>query len=126
MGMLDRAILLSHPKFQQKNSRLIIEVLLDNDYLINFIFNTINSILEYLFKKQKRNKMIFNNERVNDSMKNNRWFTIPYIHLILHRFKNITKDLNTKISDFSLNKLGSIIRALKDSLPNLSQKKCGL
>jgi len=120
--MVDRAILLSHPTFQQDNLKMVIKVLLNNDYPIEFIFNTINSRLDYLFMKQKRERIISNNDNSNECTDRKRWFTIPYIHSISNRFKNITKDLDTKISYFSLNKLGSIIRGHKDILPNMSQK----
>jgi len=42
IGLLDRAFLLSHPKFHRKNIIHIIEILLNNGYPLKFIFNTIN------------------------------------------------------------------------------------
>jgi len=38
----DRAFLLSHPKYHQKNLELVINTLLNNDYPLSFIFDTIN------------------------------------------------------------------------------------
>jgi len=37
MNMIDRAFLLSHPKFHQKNFNFIIDTLLSNDYPLQFI-----------------------------------------------------------------------------------------
>jgi len=41
IGLVDRVFLLSHPKFHQKNFTLIIRVLLEIDYPLGLIFNTI-------------------------------------------------------------------------------------
>jgi len=49
--------------------------------------------------------------------KPNRWFIIPFISALSHKFKNITKDLETSLSYYSINKLGNIIRLHKDLLP---------
>jgi len=43
--MVDRAFLLSHPKYHTKNLNFIIEIFLGNDYPLNFIFETIYSRL---------------------------------------------------------------------------------
>jgi len=40
--MMDRAVLLSHPKFHKKNLELVIYMLPDNDFPLNMIFNEIN------------------------------------------------------------------------------------
>jgi len=50
-----------------------------------------------------------------------KWFIIPFINPISYKLKHITKDLNTKISYYSFNKLGTIIKGHKDNVPNLSQ-----
>jgi len=44
-------------------------------------------------------------------------------HVIYEKFKNITKNLNIKLSFFSLIKLDEIIKAQKDSLEHNSKKK---
>ena len=58
-GMVDRALLLSSPKFHYKDIKFIINILLNNDYLIDFIFNIINSRLKMMFHKlrTKRNNV---------------------------------------------------------------------
>jgi len=59
IGMTDRAFLLSHPRYHQKNLELIFNSLLNNDYPLSFIFDTINSRLKYLlcnFISEKKKK----------------------------------------------------------------------
>jgi len=49
--MIDRAFLLSDPKYHQKNFEYIISTLLKNDYSIDLIFDTINAHLKILIHK---------------------------------------------------------------------------
>jgi len=95
-GMMDRAVFLSHPKYHQKNFNLIVEILLLNDYPLKFIFDTINTRLKYLISKHT------NQSNSKASNKPNRWFTIPFISTLSHKFKNITKDLEASLSYYSL------------------------
>jgi len=71
MGIVDRAFLLSHPRFHRENLTFIISVLLNNDYPLEMIFNTINSRLNYLISKVLNNKNRINNNEVNDKEKKN-------------------------------------------------------
>jgi len=48
-NLVDRALLLSHPIFHQKNLELIVEILLDNSYPIDIIFKYINLRIKKLF-----------------------------------------------------------------------------
>jgi len=41
-GLIDRALLLSHPIFQPKNLEYVIKVLLDNAYPLDLFFEKIN------------------------------------------------------------------------------------
>lgn len=41
VSLMDRAFRLSHRQFHEKNLNLIINILLDNDHLLDFIFTTI-------------------------------------------------------------------------------------
>jgi len=50
-----------------------------------------------------------------------KWFTIPFSNSVSHKFKHLTKDLDAKISYYSLNKLETIIKGHKDSVPNMLQ-----
>jgi len=40
--------MLSHPFFHQKNLKLIVKILLENDYPLNFIFKTISNRIRHL------------------------------------------------------------------------------
>jgi len=113
IGMVDRALLLSHPRFQQKNLIFIINVLLNNDYPIKFIFDTINTRLRYM-THYTRNKTA--NTQINQ-----KWFTIPYLDTISQKLRHITNNLDTKTSFYSLNKLENFIKGQKDSIPKLLQ-----
>ncbi|KYN27975.1 hypothetical protein ALC57_02611 [Trachymyrmex cornetzi] len=52
MDMVDRAFLLSAPKYHRKNLIFVIETLLMNDYPLDFIFKTINERLKSLLYKK--------------------------------------------------------------------------
>jgi len=52
---------------------------------------------------------------------NQKWFTIPYINLISQKLKHVTNNLDTKTFYYSINKLRTIIKGQKDSIPKLSQ-----
>ena len=43
IGQLDRILLLSHPKFHEKNISDLIHILLSNNYPLKFIFSTIKN-----------------------------------------------------------------------------------
>jgi len=117
MGMVDRAILLSDPKFQQDNLNFVIKVLLNNDYPLKFIFNTFNTRLKSLSIVLKQQ----NNNTDTKSKDTKKWFTIPYVNSVSHKFKHLTNDLDAQTSYYSLNKLGMIIKGQKDRVPNMSQ-----
>jgi len=62
ISMINRAFLLLHPKYHQKNLNFIIGTFLENGYPLNFIFETISSRLKKLLnnkiKKQNIEKPI--------------------------------------------------------------------
>jgi len=115
--MTDRAFLLSHPKYHEKNLKFIIETFISNNYPLQFIFNVIHMRLKSLLNKQTK-KQITNN--TNEEKKS--WFVIPYIKKVTDTFKHITNRLKTKLAFFSLNKLGRIIKAQKDTLLTKNNK----
>ena len=117
MGMVDRAFLLSDPKFHRKNIEFIVNILLINDYPAKFIFETINSRIKYLINQSTTKQK---NNNVDNDTTNNRasWFLLPYVPLISEKFKTITNKFNIKLAFFSLNKLSRFIKVQKDVLPN--------
>jgi len=64
-NLVDRAILLFHPSYQQKNLEICIKLLLENNYL-TLIFNTINERLKNLFN----NKLSLNTNKITVPKKN--------------------------------------------------------
>jgi len=115
MGMVDRSFFLSHPRFHRENLKYIITLLLENDYPLKFIFDTINTRLKYLISHHKQQRKV-----KNPNENNKKWLTIPFIQSISEKFKHVIKDMEARIS-YSTNKLGTIIKGHKDSLPNSSQ-----
>jgi len=120
---VDRAFLLSHPEFHQKNFELIIKILLENDYPLSFIFNMISSRIKVLIN----DKIIKQKINTAENGSNRKiWFTIPFIKSITERFKSITNGAVSRLSYFSMNKCGFIkhsgfIKVQKDLLPKLSK-----
>ncbi|KAM0729416.1 hypothetical protein ACS0PU_004770 [Formica fusca] len=110
IGLLDRAFLLSHPRFHSKNINLIIQILLNNSYPLRFIFQTIHHRLKLLINNLKYEKMNTNTEVQPRTV----YFTIPSIP---ERFIDIIKDFDVKLSYFSLNKLHKYIKTHKDITP---------
>jgi len=68
--------------------------LLNNDYPLNFIFDTINERLKYHAMKNARN---FFKEDVQNNDGRSRWFTVPYIPIISEKLKNAVKDLDINV-----------------------------
>jgi len=84
-GLVDRAFLLSHPEFHQKNLDFVVRVLLENDYPLNLIFNKMSSRIKYLVHDKSSSKN--NVDLTNENRKI--WFTVPYITSVSEKFKNI-------------------------------------
>jgi len=117
MSMIDRIILLSHPKYHEKNLNFMIETFLGNGYPLEFIINTTSIRLKKLFNKKTK----IQNENINDDGYKG-WFLIPFIPKLTEKFKNIANMLKSKLAFISLHKLGRIIKAQKDTLPVSSNK----
>jgi len=127
MSMIDRALLLSHPRYHKKNINFIINTFLQNDYPLHFIFDTINLRLKTFVNKRNNTHTNEENNNNNTNKNNNNrikinWFTIPYFPNISEKFRNIIKNHNVKLSFYSLNKLNTIIKAQKDLLPYYCNK----
>ena len=50
MIVVDKVFLFSNLKFHQKNFELIINILLNNDYPLKFIFNSMSQTIKYFIK----------------------------------------------------------------------------
>jgi len=60
MNLTDKVLLLSNPDFQQKNFSLIINILLENNYLLEFIFSSIRKKLSVKFRLLNNHKSMIN------------------------------------------------------------------
>ncbi|KYN05738.1 hypothetical protein ALC62_03324 [Cyphomyrmex costatus] len=120
--MVDRAFLLSVPKFHKKNLIFVIETLLDNDYPVDFVFNIINERLKSLLLKKTSKQDVDLNKVVEEKKEKKIWFTIPFMSDIANKFKNAVQDLDVNLSFFSLNKLSCFIHTHKDHLPNMHKR----
>jgi len=52
IDLVDRFFLLSHLEFHKKNIKHVIQILLDSDYPLQFIFNTILKRIKHLVNKK--------------------------------------------------------------------------
>ncbi|KYN05241.1 hypothetical protein ALC62_03844 [Cyphomyrmex costatus] len=126
--MVDRTFLSSDPKFHLKNFTHIIDTLLDNDYPIDFIFNTINSKIRTLIKNQFKTNNNVNNEseviqpcfnKINSSNNNNglkKFFAIPFVNSVSHKFKPVANIFTCKLAYTIPNTLKNFIKRGKDKL----------
>jgi len=112
IGMVDRLFFLSQSRFHEKNLKFIIRILLENNYPIKFIFNTINRRIKYLLTRQF--------QRINSAAENKVFFTIPFLQTISNQFSHILKDPRTRLLFYSLKIYH--IKVHKDVLPTQSQK----
>jgi len=78
---VDRAVLLSHLKFHKKNLELVINILLDNDFPLNMIFNKINIRIKKFFNSKLNSNTNKQNTDNNKSVKytERKYTSIPYI-----------------------------------------------
>ncbi|XP_071635732.1 uncharacterized protein [Temnothorax longispinosus] len=118
IGLIDRAFLLSHPSLHAKNLRLVIEILLNNCYPLEFIFRILRDRLKFLFNRDSNTNVRQSEEEVAP------FFTLPYVPTITEKLRNATRDLNVRLSYNSLNKMRTFIKAHKDSLPR--PNKCNV
>lgn len=112
IGLIDRSFLLSHPRFHSKNLDFVIRILLENFYLLKFIFRIFHERLKALFNNlelNNANSITTRNEVVS-------YFTISYVPSISGKFKNITNDLGVRLSYYNLNRLRNFIKIQKDPL----------
>jgi len=117
--MVDKTILLSHPRYHQKNLIEFIKVLLNNSYPLPFIFNTIRSRLTLHSKKEFLT--IFKDTDYNQDHAKE-YFTIPYINSISESFIPITNKFGFNIAFSIPNTLDRFIKCGKDNLDPMSQQ----
>jgi len=76
-GLVDKTVLLSHPRYHQKNIIEIVKVLLNNGYPLPFIFHTINSRISLYSKKEWLTVFSNTNDNVVDQKSEKEFFHDP-------------------------------------------------
>ena len=110
MGMVDRVLWLSHPKFHQDNLTKIISILSDNNYPLDFIFSTINDRIKF---------HTFKHINKENREKKRKFFLIPYIKGISERFSKIAEKYQFRLAFSCNNKLDKFIKTGKDILDSM-------
>jgi len=117
-NLIDRAVLLSHPKYHQKNIEMCINILLENGYPLKLIFEQINKKLKTLFANKIHSNI--NNDRIptknndTDPETKKRYFVIPYLCGISETIASLFNKSDYTIGFRCLNKLDRTIRVQKD------------
>jgi len=110
-SLVDHAIKLSHPSFQEKNLRLCVKLLLDNGYPLELIFNKINSRLKKLFVHRSGTLLGEANADTNEGKK---ILVFPYVNPLSDFISSNIDRANTIVGFRCLNKLSCFIKVHKD------------
>jgi len=113
-SLLDRAILLSHSTFQQKNIEICVKIHLENGYPLDLIFREMNTKFKKLFKNIRItnhcNSLTLGESNNNDNKKH---LVIPYIHEISELIASIIDKPEYVVGYKGLNKLSELIKVQK-------------
>ncbi|KYN18349.1 hypothetical protein ALC57_09345 [Trachymyrmex cornetzi] len=112
-SLVDRAFLLSDYKFHSKNLIFIINTLLDNDYPITFIFETVNQRIKHLLKSKHVTQLTSTD--ISNNKETVSWLTVPFIPFHTEKFKRFNCN-DIRVSYRSPNKMGKYIKVQKDAL----------
>lgn len=111
--MIDRAILLSHPEFHQKNLNICINILYENGYPLNIIFSEINRRINMLRVKLIHKQQKSHHVKTDIQPKN--YIVVPFIKSIDHLVKSSLKSAGTAIAYRCINQLMKYIHPHKDA-----------
>jgi len=120
IGRVDRMFMLLHPSFHQKNLKLIVKILLENNYPLNFIFKTISNRIRQSRTLIIKHRMI---KKFHISM-----IKLLILGLSFHILTVIWKNLrrlgvsDMRVAYYRVNKLRNIFKAHKDPFLNLYKK----
>ena len=112
-GLVDRAVLLSAPRFHQKNLEMVIQLLRDNGYPLELIFNKIN----LRFKKLVNTKLTHKKSNTQGDCKpdnSKKYITIPYIKNVSEIVTSVIDKNTFTIGYRCLNRLNRFVKAQKD------------
>lgn len=96
---------------------LIINILLNNDYPLDFIFTTIRNRIKTLIHNSVSSQST-SLSSPSSSPPSPSFFTIPYVRGITERWLPIIKNLNTSAAYACFNKLIKTIKTHKNPLPS--------
>ena len=117
-SLVDRTILLSDVRFHTQNLTLIINILLDNDYPLSFIFDTINLRIKNLNKNRHITQNSMNDK--DEAKESVSWLTVPFIPRHTEKFNRFNNN-DIRVSFRSPNKLKKYIKVHKDVHPHTSK-----
>lgn len=116
MGLVDRAFLVSHPKFHDKNLFFVINILLENSYPLQFIRRIFLRYLKFLIHNRDFHPTIPSPS----SSESNKFFAIPFIKDISQTFRSIIHDNYGRLAFTVKNNLNDLIKLHKDPLPKMN------
>lgn len=123
MSLTDKVFKISHPQFHEKNYKIIIKILIENDYPLSFIFKVIDDRIHKLifstlnpvnFLPSSSSSCPFTSVLSSTPS----YFVIPFVKNISSKFRPLSLQLNKNLAFFILNKLNIFIKVHKDSLSN--------
>jgi len=128
-GIVDRAILLSHPIYHRENLIKAIRFLLTNDYPLDLIFKIFTKRLHYLFNNKLNvvssgsDLITIEGERrenLDDTVSPVRFITLPFLPKVTGSISRLLRNSNFKIAYKTFNTLKSYIKVHKDKLDHSS------
>jgi len=129
LGIIDRAILLSHPIYHRENLIKAMRFLLTNDYPLDLVFKIFTKRLHYLFNNKLNvargeSDLVASEgdrrEDSSDSVSPVRFITLPYYPKVTGSISRLLKNSNFEIAYKSFNTLRSYIKVHKDKLDHSS------
>jgi len=109
IGLTDKILKLTHPKYYSKNFTETINLLRRNGYPSEFIFHTINNRIKNCTFKKTNTTDTSNKER-------KKFFTVPFVKKIPDSLITFKKKSNLQIAHTIPNKLREYIKTGKDKL----------
>jgi len=111
-NLVDRAILLSHPTFHQKNLEIIVKLLLENGYPLEFIFKHIKIRINKLINNKLSSSKDTSNQKKEDIPK--KFFILPYIKNLSERTASLINKNELTVGFRCIEKMSNIIKVHKD------------
>jgi len=118
IGLLDRILFLSHPKFHNINISSLIITLHRNGYPLQFLFATTNNRIKTLSVKKNFNfiKEHNVNSYADTSTINKKFFTIPYLKRTSEKFKLTLHKFHFDLVYKPMNSMNRFIKTGKDKI----------